>query len=184
MSVFLTVGKATGSLLPLSWLLIGALTVAVGALVGLCPGDRYFHITNPVRTVSVCRRFGISHFRALMLHGDKMNAAIRRRDPGYRVVCSSAGSLSAYMSRTRDMERVHLACLLASIPIFVLAYLAREPVMAGAIVLLTLGTNLAPITLQRFNRARCILALQRLTTSRPNQALEPIPTARPSHLEH
>ena len=108
--------------------------------------------------------------RRWVIQGDRMNAFLRTRFPHYRGI--SRGAIEAYILRTHDMERIHLACLLASAVVFALAVLESLWALAWSLLAATLVTNILPIMLQRFNRARCQLVLQKRMTVRPNRAAE------------
>jgi len=164
--LFLISGRLLGQVLPAWGIFAGAAGAILLAVLGLHPGERYFFIGAPERWVKLCRRGGIVSLRSWVIHGDKMNARMRERFPHYRVVGSDA--IEAFILRTHDMERVHLACLLASLVVLALALLASMPVLAWVLAVTTLVTNFLPIVLQRFNRARCQLVLQKRKRVRRN----------------
>ena len=171
MVLFLISGRSIGGVLPLWSVLVGALVAVVLAFLGLHPGERYFLIGSPERWVRGCRSVGIVMLRSWVIHGDRMNAALRARFAPYRVI--RRGAVEEYILRTRDMERVHLACLLASAVAFALALLGSRWELAWVLLAATLATNGLPIVLQRFNRARCQLVLQKRRATWPNQSPEP-----------
>lgn len=160
-TVFLAAGWRLGIVLRIWEILGGAAMAALVGLIGLFPGDRYFSIKSPERLVRVCRGAGIVLIRSWVVDGDRMNAALRSRISTYRVLGRDVDRIEAYSSRTRDMERIHLACFLASGVILVLALLGSAWRLAIGIAVLTLISNALPILLQRFNRARCQLVIQR-----------------------
>lgn len=159
MMLFLFSGRLLGGVLPIWYIFGGGAAATLLAVLGLHPGEKYFSVRAPEQWVKLCRWGGIVPLKGLMVHGDRMNAWVRARFPDYRVLRSDA--IPDYISRTRDMERVHLACLLASLVVVTLAAVGRLWPLAGSISLLTLLTNVLPIVLQRFNRARCQLLLRK-----------------------
>lgn len=56
---------------------------------------------------------------------------------------------------------LHLAWFCGSLPLLAVALLYRFFSYAAFLALLTIVTNILPVLLQRFNRARCELILQR-----------------------
>ncbi|HEY8994086.1 MAG TPA: hypothetical protein VIM71_05460 [Lacunisphaera sp.] len=157
--LFLVSDRLLGGVLPIWGLLVGALAAVLLGAIGLHPGERYFLIGAPERWVKTCRSGGIVLLRSWVIQGDRMNAFLRARFPSYRGI--SRGAIEAYILRSHDMERIHLACLLASVVVFALAALGSLWALAGSLLAATLVTNILPIILQRFNRARCQLVLQR-----------------------
>lgn len=155
-------GLLLGRVVSMGWVLTGGLIgLAVGA-VGLHPGERYFFIRSPERVVRFSRKIGLVWVRRWVVHGDRMNAAIRARSPQYRVASESAETVETYIARTRDMERIHLACFNFALVLSALALLGKAWGLASGFFALNFLTNLIPILLQRYNRARCQLVLPRL----------------------
>lgn len=100
------------------------------------------------------RVFAIRRFKRWMSDGDRMNAWLRRRVPGYRVVAPTRAGAAAYAVRTRRIERAHLAWLLGALAPTGYAVLVGAH-RAGALWMLANAlTNAWPILLQRYNRAR------------------------------
>lgn len=163
--LFLVSGRLLGGVLPVWCLLVGALTAVLLGVIGLHPGERYFLIGAPERWVRTCRSGGIVLLRSWVIQGDRMNAWLRARFPHYRGISSDA--IEAYILRTHEMERIHLACLLASVVVVALAFLGSLWALAWSLLAATLVTNVLPIILQRFNRARCQLVLQRRYIKNP-----------------
>lgn len=100
------------------------------------------------------RYFGIRVFKRWMSHGDRMNAWLRRRIPGYRVVRPTAGAAASYAARTVEIEREHLAWGLATLAPLGYAFAAQAYGFAVLLGFLNLVTNGWPILLQRYNRVR------------------------------
>lgn len=168
LSIFMWAGRLLGGLLPMWFVLAGAVAAVSLGLIGLHPGYVYFEIRSPECWVRLCRKAGIVMVRRWMVHGDRMNAAIRVRTPGYRILRGDVETIKAYVSRTHDMERIHLACLLASLVIFILLIIASTWIFAWSLLVLTMATNVVPIVLQRFNRARCQMVLRRRSEALPD----------------
>jgi hypothetical protein len=165
--LFLVSGRLLSSVLPVWWIVGGALAAVLLGFIGLHPGERYFLVGAPERWVRTCRSGGIVLLRSWVIQGDRMNALLRARFPDYRVI--SIGAIEAYILRTHDMERIHLACLLASVVVVALAFLGSLWALGWSLLVATLVTNVLPIVLQRFNRARCQLVLQRRQALRPSR---------------
>lgn len=154
---------------PLAWCLttVGA-AIALGFLVTRL-GAGYFRISSPSSAIRRYRRLGLTSFRRWMVDGDHMNAQARRLLPGYRLVKHDDETLRAYCLRTCFIERAHLIWLAASLPFVVVAALAGSWRWALGLSFLTVVTNLLPVLLQRFNRARCERLLQLLRRQAPRE---------------
>lgn len=100
------------------------------------------------------RYFGIRAFKSWMSHGDRMNAWLRCRIAGYRIVRHVPGAAAAYAARTVAIERAHLAWGLAALAPLGYALTAGAYGFAGLLVLANAVTNVWPILLQRYNRVR------------------------------
>jgi hypothetical protein len=100
------------------------------------------------------RYFGIRAFKQWMSHGNRMNAWLRRRIPGYRVVQPTRGAAAAYAARTIGIEREHLAWGLAALAPLGYALAAGAYGFAVLLALVNAVTNGWPILLQRYNRVR------------------------------
>lgn len=126
---------------------------------GQAAGPRYFRIKNPKAAVRFYRFIGLHRFRRWMLDGDLMNARLRKTVPGYRVVSADPNDLIAYIERTKHIEKAHWRWFLMSVPFIIVAITCAHVRYAGWVSGLTLLTNVFPVFLQRFNRARCQVVL-------------------------
>ena len=149
-------------LLPLSLIGMGAGAAVLLAVLASRAPQAWFELPHPLLSVRRYRAWGMARFRRLMVDGDLLNAEARRLLPGYRLVQATEADLQAYALRTRKIERDHLAWLGASLPFIVLALLAGRWIWALGMLVLTVVTNVLPIGLQRFNRARCLILLGKL----------------------
>ena len=149
-------------LLPATLIGIGVGAAVLLAFMALRAPQSWFQLPHPGRSARRYRALGMARFRRLMVDGDLLNAEARRLLPGYRLVQASAADLQAYALRTRKIERDHLAWLAASLPFIVLALLAGRWTWALGMLVLTVLTNVLPIGLQRFNRARCLVLLDKM----------------------
>jgi hypothetical protein len=133
-----------------------ALTVGLGFAGSRAP-ERYFRL-RPWEQAGRGRiyehRFRIRAFKRWMSHGDWMNAWLRRRVPDYRVVAPTRASAAAYAERTRRIERAHLAWFLGALAPAGYALLVRAYGFTALWMLANVITNVWPILLQRYNRAR------------------------------
>lgn len=118
------------------------------------------------------RYFGIRAFKGWMSHGDRMNAWLRRRAPGYRVVHPTPAAAAAYAQKTIGIERAHLAWGLAALPLLVYALTAGAYTFAALWCIANLITNVWPIFLQRYNRVRA----ERVAGLAPASGWEASPT--------
>jgi hypothetical protein len=142
--------------------LVGTLAAcAICAWLGFHLPDAYFRLTDPERTRRFYRRWGLVQFRHWMVDGDWMNRRLRKIMPTYRVLPARSEDIGAYSQRARRIEMLHLAWLLGSLPLLVVALLYRFWNYSAFLALLTIVTNIFPVLLQRFNRAGCELVLQR-----------------------
>lgn len=121
----------------------------------------YYRIREAERALRLYRCLGIPQFKRWMLDGDYLNAELRKAAPYHRVVSAHRRGVRAYAERTVQIERPHLEWLLVSLPFVAFTLLTHQWSYALYFFLLTLVTNLWPIFLQRFNRARCERALRR-----------------------
>lgn len=121
--------------------------------------ERYFRPRRFELRRRLYERLGIRRFKRWMLDGEYMNAQIRRRVPGYRIIGSRA-SMRRFEGRTRESERGHLIWLLVTIPAIVYSGLMGWRGLALYFVLSALPINLYPIMLQRYTRARIVRLLQ------------------------
>lgn len=141
---------------PVPLLLMAGTTFGLGFLGARAPAA-YFRLRQWERVGGghvYVRYFGIRTFKRWMSHGDLMNAWLRRRIPGYRVVRPSAAAAAAYATRTVHIERAHLAWGLAALAILAYALFAGAYGFASLWLLANAVTNGWPIALQRYNRVR------------------------------
>ena len=143
--------------LPLwGWIgLVGA-TLGTGWLASRVPAQ-YFQLRNweQRRGPQVYGRyFGLRAFKRVMSHGDLMNAWLRRRVPGYRTVPARRAAFRAYIIETRRIERAHLVWGIGALPVLAYALAVQAYGFAALWTAANTVTNLWPILLQRFNRAR------------------------------
>lgn len=127
--------------------------------VGQATGPHYFRIRKVKAACRFYRLIGVHRFRRWMLDGDLMNARLRQSVPGYRVVSPHAQDLVAYVERTKQIEKAHWIWFLLSVPFIVVALANARWLYATGVSILTLVTNIYPVFLQRFNRARCQVLL-------------------------
>ena len=142
-----------------SWLVLVA-GLAVCALATLLPAA-YFTVRSLERDGRLYRVVGVRVFRKFVPNGDWMNRARRRQDRAFRLIRSRADALQ-WLPRTAASEKGHLVLMLAGM--LSAGYAARVGWTEWAVVL-TIGnvlTNLYPILLQRYTRAR----LERLRVRR------------------
>jgi Glycosyl-4,4'-diaponeurosporenoate acyltransferase len=137
--------------------LVVACTIAGVAVSRL--SARYYRIARPAELVRASRRVGVHRFKRWMVDGDLMNAQLRLNQPNYRVVKSKREDVQAYASKTLQAEKIHLVWLVASLPLIVAEAVFGFTSLAIGLFMLTVVSNLLPVLLQRFNRARCAMLL-------------------------
>ena len=155
---------------PTSLVVTLAATLACG-LVGAAAPAGYFRLRGweRARVGGVYVRYlGIRVFKGWMSHGDRMNAWMRSRIPGYRVVRPTPTAAAAYAVRTVRIERAHLAWGLAALPILVYALMVEAFGFVSFWVVASAVTNVWPIFLQRYNRVRA----ERVAARAPNPGLQ------------
>jgi hypothetical protein len=138
---------------PLMRVSVIALTAGITLLGSLIPLS-YFTIHGIERGGRVYVRLGVRWFKQWMMDGDRMNRFFRRRMPSYAVVRRDRSSLQAYYQRTITTERAHVIWLLAALPATGYACMVGHQGFAISLLVLNVITNLYPIWLQRYNRAR------------------------------
>ena len=147
-------------------LLIATFSITAGlAVVGVRAPMSYFRLRAWERSGGghvYIRYFGIRVFKRWMSHGDRMNAWLRRRIQGYRVVRPTAAAAAAYAARTVGIERQHLAWGLFALPLIGYGLGAGAYGFALLLTVVNLATNVWPILLQRYNRVRAERAVLRL----------------------
>lgn len=139
--------------------------------VGVAVPGSYFRLRAWERSRSgriYVRYFGIRAFKSWMSHGDRMNAWLRRRVAGYRVVRSTPAAAAAYAVRTVAIERAHLAWGFAALAPLAYALAVREYGVAALWALANTVTDGWPILLQRYNRVRA----DRVASRPPNHGLQ------------
>ena len=113
----------------------------------------YFRVRASAAGERWYRAVGVRQFRKVVPDGDWMNRVRRRQDRRFRLIRSRADA-AAWAARTEASERGHLVLLLAGV--FSAGYAVHVGWTAWAIIL-TAGnviTNLYPVLLQRYTRAR------------------------------
>jgi hypothetical protein len=124
------------------------------------PPQRYFRVRPFERDGRFYRAVGVRAFRKVVPNGDWMNRARRRRDRTFRLITSRA-DIASWLPRTKASETGHLVLMVLGI--FSAAYAAYVGWTAWAFAL-TLGniaTNVYPVFLQRYTRARLLRAAAR-----------------------
>jgi hypothetical protein len=101
-----------------------------------------------------------------MSHGDLMNAWLRPRVPEYRVVRPTRAAAAVVARRTEVIERAHLVGFLSALAPMTYALVFGAYGFAALWTLANLVTNVWPILLQRYNRARAQRVSFRPTGSR------------------
>lgn len=133
-----------------------ALTVIL-AVAGARAPEHYFSLRRWERRANgraYERWAGIRFFKQWMMHGDRMNAMLRRLDPDYRAIRPTREALVASAERTVSIERAHLAWFLGALPIAGYALSVDAPGFALLWTVANLLTNVWPMFLQRYNRVR------------------------------
>ena len=139
-----------------SLIVCGTLTFALG-LAGSRVPPNYFHIRSWERLDGgriYERYFRIRAFKRWMSHGDMMNAWLRRQVPEYRVVRPTRAAAADFARRTEVIERAHLVWFLGALAPMAYALVFGAYGFAALWTLANLVTNVWPILLQRYNRAR------------------------------
>ncbi len=139
---------------------IGFLCSALVALVAVRLPETYYRVRAFESSGRLYEAIGVHRFRRFMMDGDYMNAGVRRTIPGYRVIAGRQ-EMRQFAVQTRVNERAHMFALWAGLPPIVYAlYLSWYPF---AIFLLAVAfvTNVYPIFLQRYTRARIARILAR-----------------------
>ena len=134
--------------------------IAVCVAVAVClaaarPPASYFRVRGFERDGRLYRAVGVRLFRKVVPNGDWMNRARRRQDRDFRLIGSKADA-AGWLPKTNASEKSHLAFMLLGI--LSAGYAAYVGWTMWAIVL-TVGnvvTNLYPVLLQRYTRARLI----------------------------
>ena len=124
------------------------------------PPERYFRVQPFERDGRFYRAVGVRVFRKVVPNGDWMNRARRRRDRTFRLIASRA-DIASWLPRTKASETGHLVMMVLGI--LSAAYAAAVGWAAWAVAL-TLGniiTNVYPVFLQRYTRARLLHAARR-----------------------
>ena len=125
--------------------------------IGARAPSGYFRLRSWERAKSghiYVRYFGIRSFKRWMSHGDRMNAWLRKRSVGYRVVGASPAAAAAYAVRTMEIERAHLAWGLAALAPLGYALAVEAYGFSALWALANTVTNAWPVLLQRYNRVR------------------------------
>ena len=138
------------------------LALLAGVAVCLCatrPPASYFAVRAFERDGRLYRALGVRHFRKVVPNGDWMNRARRRHDRGHRLIGSRADA-AGWLPKTEASEKGHLVLMLAGFASA--AYAAYVGWTMWAIVLTAgnLVTNLYPVLLQRYTRARLTRVMQ------------------------
>jgi hypothetical protein len=144
---------------------VAALTIAVGWAGARAPAGWYrLRSWERAGAGRVYERWlGVRWFKRWMSHGDRMNAALRRRVPGYRVVHPTAAGAAAYAASTLVIEREHLAWGAAALVPLAYGMSRGAHGFAALLLLSNLITNAWPIALQRYNRGRAERVARRRT---------------------
>ena len=153
--------RVWGPLLPFDTEAVAAPSgLAIVAGLALCmlaasPPAAYFTVRSLERDGRLYRAVGVPVFRRVVPNGDWANRARRRHDRAFRLIRSRADALE-WLPKTAASERGHLVLLIAGA--LSAGYAVRVGWISWAIVL-TVGnilTNLYPILLQRYTRARLV----------------------------
>lgn len=154
--LFHLVRHAAAELTLAGWLGLVAATAGAGWLASRVPAT-YFRLRGWERRHRARlygRYLGVRAFKRVMSHGDLMNAWLRRRAPDYRAVPARRSAVLAYVVETRRIERAHLVWGVGALPVLVYAVTVGAYGFAALWAAANAVTNVWPILLQRFNRAR------------------------------
>jgi hypothetical protein len=113
----------------------------------------YFRVRAFERDGRCYRAVGVRQFRKLVPDGDWVNRARRRHDAGFRLIRSRADA-TAWIPRTHASEKGHLVLMLAGLLSAGYAAYVGWTAWAVAITAGNVVTNLYPVLLQRYTRAR------------------------------
>ena len=138
--------------------------VALIASVAVCftaarPPASYFAVRGFERDGRLYRAIGVRHFRKVVPNGDWMNRSRRRHDRGYRLIGSHADAVN-WLPKTEASERSHLVLMLAGIASAAYAASVGWTMWAITLTVGNLVTNVYPVLLQRYTRARLMRVMQ------------------------
>ena len=134
-----------------AWPLLAA-SIAIGALAASLP--RRWYVPSTLATEArLYERIGVLRLRAIITDGDWINARVRRRFPGYRVH-AGRGGLARAARRSFVSERAHHGFWWFGIGASLAAWIGGWPDWSVPILIGNIATNLLPILLQRYTRAR------------------------------
>ena len=134
-----------------AWPLLAGSIVA-GALAAVLPRGWYVSPTLE-KEARLYERLGILRLRAIITDGDWINARVRKRFPDYRVH-GGRGGLARAAWRSFESERAHHGFWWFGIGSSIAAWAGGWPDWAVGILIGNVATNLLPMLLQRYTRAR------------------------------
>ena len=123
--------------------------------------DFYFKPKCFERRSKLYEKLGIRHFKKFMFGGDYMNGFLRKLDPSHRMIGELGLSPTSYEGYTRLYETGHLLASFYGGSIIMENFREENNERAIAGILVNLATNIYPIMLQRYNRARIYRLLER-----------------------
>lgn len=140
--------------------LVGALCCCALVSLSFMVGERYFAIRRFEKSGRLHQLIGARWIRRFITNGDLINRLVRSRYPDYRVL-GDPGAVRKFAQECDASERGHLLMFLAGAGS---AVLSANLGWTGWCVLLVVGnvvSNVCPMVLQRYNRARLERILRR-----------------------
>ena len=138
---------------PLSVALIGALSSCVLGALALLVDDRYFALRPVEKSGRLHESLGARWIRRVITNGDLINRHVRSRHPGYRVLRGD-DALRNFARECDTAEKGHLLLFLGGVGSAAAALALGWNGWCAVLVSGNVISNLGPIVLQRYNRAR------------------------------
>jgi hypothetical protein len=124
-------------------------------LVAAHPPARYFAVCGFERNGRIYRAVGVRLFRDVVPNGDWINRLRRRHNRRFRLIASSADA-PAWVAKTKTSEKGHLVLMIVGILSAGYAAHIGWTWWAAGLVIGNVVTNLYPVLLQRYTRARLV----------------------------